>query len=54
MADYLISQKEISIIKQLNNIKNRLISCMLFKIDHNINKKMIYDNKNKFNIYFQL
>ena len=54
MADYLINQKEISIIKQLNNIKNRLISSMLFKIDHNINEKILYDNNNKLNNYFQL
>ena len=53
MGDYIINNKNISIIKKLNNIQEVIISYILEKTDNNINENKLYDNM-EINNYFHL
>ena len=50
MANYIISNNLINLIKFLKNIKDRILSNILTKIDSNIEEKMLYNEDN--NIYY--
>ena len=50
MANYIINNNLINLIKALKNIKDRILSNILTKIDSNIEEKMLYNEDN--NIYY--
>ena len=53
IADNIFKNKDIFIIKKLNKIQKPLMLMILYKIDNNIEEKMLYDNE-KINIFFKL
>jgi len=53
MADYIINKNKISMIKNLTNIKAKIIPVIFAKIDNCITAKMLYDNWSN-NTYFKL
>ena len=53
IADYIINQKNISLIKNLKNIKDKIIPVIFAKIDYCIEDTMVYDNLS-INTYFIL
>ena len=53
IADYIINQKNISFIKNLKNIKDKIIPVIFAKIDYCIEETMVYDNLSV-NTYFIL
>ena len=53
MADYIIDKNKISMVKNLTNIKEKIIPVIFAKIDNCITDKMLYDNWSN-NTYFKL